>query len=136
MYYIVVLLWSVLSLPAVADSTSAHGVWKTEPNDEGAYLEVTVAACESQDTLTCGTITRAVAPAGDNPDYVHLGRRMVDAMEYEGDGAYAGGRIWDPVSDRTYKSKLSLEGGELDVKGCVAFVCRGQRWQPVMSGDE
>ena len=135
----------VATLPALhlpfahADATGAHGVWKTEKNDNGAYLEVTVAPCESDAALTCGTITRAVAPTGENPDYEYLGRRMVDAMRYDGEGAYSGGSIWDPQSDKVYKSRVLLENGELDVKGCVAFVCRGQRWQPVAGmgmGDE
>ena len=130
--------FGVLALPpAHADATDAHGVWRTEANDKGAYLEVTVAPCDADSTLTCGTITRAIAPAGENPDYQHLGRRMVEAMRYDGEGVYSGGSIWDPQSDKVYKSRVRLENGELDVQGCVAFVCRGQRWQPVAGmGDD
>ena len=40
-----------------------------------------------------------------------------------------GGQIYDPNSGRTYKSHLRLNpDGSLKVSGCIAFICRSQRW--------
>jgi uncharacterized protein (DUF2147 family) len=58
------------------------------------------------------------------------GRNLVWDMEPRGDGAYAGGQIWDPGSDRTYRSRMELDGDRLKVSGCVAggLICRSQTW--------
>lgn len=115
--------------PASADA--AHGVWSTEKNEQGGYLEVTVAACASDATLTCGTISKAFNPAGEDPKYANLGKLMVQGMKHDGGGSYSGGSIWDPENGKTYKSNMTLKGDELDVEGCISFLCEGQHWQRV-----
>jgi uncharacterized protein (DUF2147 family) len=45
--------------------------------------------------------------------------------------SYSGGTLWDPLDNKTYKSKLQLKGDVLDVEGCVSFVCSGQDWSRV-----
>lgn len=112
---------------AVADVT---GTWQTEPGNDG-YLHVEIANCG--DAL-CGTIAKAFQGTGAmSPDYEHLGKRMIWDMKSDGDGAYSGGRVWAPDKDKTYRSKMSLSGNELTVKGCVAggAICRGQTWTRV-----
>jgi uncharacterized protein (DUF2147 family) len=47
------------------------------------------------------------------------------------ENSYAGGTIWDPEKDKTYKSKMSVKGDDLDVDGCISFVCIGEDWQRV-----
>jgi uncharacterized protein (DUF2147 family) len=42
---------------------------------------------------------------------------------------FSGGTIWDPEHDKTYKSKMTLKGDDLDVEGCVSIVCSGQDWK-------
>ena len=56
---------------------------------------------------------------------------MVKDMTSKDGTKYSGGTIWDPQDDKTYKSKMHLNGNELDVKGCVSVFCSGQAWMRV-----
>lgn len=121
-------LLATMPLVVLADVT---GLWRTEANDAGAYLEVRVAPCGGDASKYCGTITKAFTKDGEDPSYAHLGRSMIENMTDDGDGTFSGGTIWDPERDKTFKSHMSLQGDELDVDGCVAFLCEGQAWQRV-----
>ena len=109
----------------------ADGVWKTEVNDKGGYLEVTVGPCESDSTKTCGKISNAFSKQGADPKYEYMGKLMVKDMKSDDGASYSGGMIWDPEDNKTYKSKMQLKGDVLVVKGCVTFVCSGQNWSRV-----
>ena len=64
-----------------------------------------------------------------NDNRTIIGRDIILGMQIKGNGKYAGGTIWAPDTDKTYSSKMTLEGDALVVKGCVAvFLCRGQNW--------
>ena len=46
---------------------------------------------------------------------------------------FKGGKIYDPRSGNTYKSNLYLnKDGTLKVEGCLAFICDGEEWQPLI----
>ena len=46
---------------------------------------------------------------------------------------FKGGKIYDPRSGNTYKSNLYLDqSGILKVEGCLAFICDGEEWQPLI----
>ena len=104
------------------------GTWRTAEGDDGGYLHVAIAPCGA---AVCGTIAKAF-DANGNPStsYEHLGKRLLWDMKADGGDAYSGGNIWAPDADKTYKSKMSLSGDTLTVKGCVAggMICRGQDW--------
>ena len=51
-------------------------------------------------------------------------------MKIRGNGRYRGGKIWAPDRDKTYKSKMLLDGDVLSVSGCVLVICRDQTWTP------
>ncbi|MGR3714736.1 MAG: DUF2147 domain-containing protein [Shimia sp.] len=105
------------------------GTWKTEPGDTGGYLHVKIAPCGS---AICGTISKAFdADGAAVADYEHAGKRMIWDMNADGGGKYSGGKIWAADSDKTYNSKMTLSGNKLNVKGCVAVICRGQDWKRV-----
>ncbi|WP_171209814.1 MULTISPECIES: DUF2147 domain-containing protein [unclassified Ruegeria] len=120
--------FAVFATSALAED-SVDGLWKTEPGETGGYLHVSISECGS---AICGTIDSAFSADGNqNLEYANLGKQIIWDMVPEGDGSYDSGKIWDPESDKTYKSKMSLDGqNELTVKGCVAggLVCRGQTW--------
>ena len=121
-------------LTAYSAATLAGGVegkWRTESNDEGGYLEVTVGPCASDADKICGIITSAFTKNGPNSDYVNLGKPIVKDMESSDGIAFSGGTIWDPGKDKTYKSRMSLNGDNMEVKGCVGFICSGENWQRV-----
>lgn len=106
----------------------AVGLWKTEPGDTGGYLHVQISECGSN---ICGTIKEAISADGSKGSqngYEHLGKRMLWDMKSKGNGAYAGGKVWAADRDKTYKSKMQLNGNKLTVKGCVGPICRGQDW--------
>ncbi|MEX0284618.1 MAG: DUF2147 domain-containing protein [Paracoccaceae bacterium] len=106
----------------------AEGLWKTAEGEEGGYLHVQIGACGN---ALCGTIAKAFDASGQSSgDYEHLGKRLIWDMQAKGDGSYSGGKVWAPDTDKTYRSKMSLSGNKLTVKGCVAggAICRGQDW--------
>ncbi|PSL20387.1 DUF2147 domain-containing protein [Shimia abyssi] len=111
---------------AMADP--AEGVWKTAPGDSGGYLHVAISACGA---ALCGTIKEAIAADGANTgDYEHLGKKMLWDMKANGGGKYSGGKIWAPDTDKTYKSKMTLNGNTLSVRGFVGVSAfgRSQDW--------
>ncbi|MGF1528496.1 MAG: DUF2147 domain-containing protein [Candidatus Competibacterales bacterium] len=107
---------------------SAYGVWKTEKDDSGSYLEVTMAPCTSDTAKTCGTISAAYTKDGPDPAYVNLGKLIVKDMSPDGESKFSGGTIWDPEHDRVYASHMTVHGSELDVEGCISIICSGQHW--------
>lgn len=117
--------------PCMALGNDVDGIWKTEAGDDGGYLEVTIGPCAADAAQTCGIITRAFTPTGEDSDYANLGKLMIQGMEPHGAAAYSGGTIWDPQHDKTYKSKMALTDGALDVDGCISFICKGEHWTRV-----
>jgi len=126
-----ILAVALLATSSSAFADGAHGVWRTESNDSGGYLEVTIGPCESDPGLTCGIISNAFGKDGADPGYENLGKLMIHDMKLQGADSYAGGTIWDPEKDKTYKSKMSVKGDDLDVEGCISFVCIGEDWKKV-----
>ncbi|MGB0410028.1 MAG: DUF2147 domain-containing protein [Pikeienuella sp.] len=112
---------------AYADDVT--GVWKTEANDEGNYLEVDFAPCGD---AMCGTIVAARNVSGSSDEnYEHLGKPMVTGMVPDGKNEWTDGEIWDPSEDKRYDSNMELKGDTLVVEGCILFFCRGQDWTRV-----
>jgi uncharacterized protein (DUF2147 family) len=118
-----------LAGPAIAGG--ADGVWKTEANKKGGYLEVTVAPCKADAAKTCGIITAASSATGPDPAYANLGKPIIENMASSDGTSFSGGTIWDPEDGKTYASKMILKGDTLDVEGCVGPICRGQDWERV-----
>ena len=124
------LLVAAMMMPSLASADVVSGVFQTEPGDTGGFLHVQMGPCASNAALTCGTILRAYsADNSANTAYEHLGKPIVWDMEDKGNGNFGNGKIWAPDRDKTYNSKMQLNGGNLTVEGCVAFICRGQNWQ-------
>ncbi|MBB5516780.1 uncharacterized protein (DUF2147 family) [Rubricella aquisinus] len=118
-------------MPASAIAEAAHGMWASERNEEGNWIEVNIQPCAGDAALTCGTIARAMSATGENTEYEHTGRMIIEDMEVLDATRYANGTIWAPDDDKTYKSNMQVNGDTLTVKGCVLFICRGQDWTRV-----
>jgi len=131
--FLLLIFVTLAAIPTMAAASDAEGIWSTEKNGEGGYIEVTIAPCKSDAKLICGLITKAIGESGENPDYENLGKYIIENMKDDGDGTYSGGTIWDPESDKVFKSKMELKGDELDVDGCISFFCKGQHWKRVAS---
>ena len=126
-----IVVLTVAAASTVAVAGGADGVWKTQAGDDGGYLEVTIAPCESDASKTCGKISKAFTKQGADSKYGNLGKTMIKGMTSSDSVRYSGGTIWDPEHDKTYKSKMTLKGDELDVEGCVSIICSGQHWTRV-----
>lgn len=115
---------ALMGTAAAADDVL--GTWQSQPGETGGYIHVTMSQCGAK---ICGTIAKVVG--NDNTSIV--GRQIIANMSPNGGGAYSGGTIWAPDTDKTYKSKMTLSGNSLEVKGCVlgGAVCRGQTWSRV-----
>ncbi len=60
-----------------------------------------------------------------------MGKLIVKDMKSDDGASYSGGTVWDPEDNKTYSSKMTLKGNDLDVEGCVAIFCKGQDWTRV-----
>lgn len=62
-----------------------------------------------------------------------VGLRIVKDMKYAGDGLWEGGTIYDPENGKTYKSKMTLDGDTLNVRGFIGFslIGRTSKWSRV-----
>lgn len=100
-------------------------MWRT-PMTEVGQLQIEIANCGG---AVCGTIVGARNPQGLAGDYEHMGRQMIWDMVSNGAGSWRDGKIWDPRNDRTYNSRMVLEGGRLNVSGCFLGFCQSQSWE-------
>lgn len=117
------------------------GEWYTE--EEKAKVEIY--QCES---AYCGKIVWLNEPHNpdgtpkldsENPDESLRSRKIVGTniltgLEYEGDGEYENGEIYDPESGKTYSCLMELEDANtLEVRGFIgiSLVGRTQTWTRV-----
>lgn len=102
------------------------GTWKTQV-DDGNYAHVKMQKCGQK---ICGTIAKAFNAQGPM-NTENLGKKLVWAMVPAGDGYYKSGKIWQPSTDKIYRSKMTLSGNTLKVSGCVGPICKKQTWSRV-----
>jgi len=118
---------------AAEEAPNITGHWLTE--DRTAIIAI--APCGN---ALCGSIARVLVnkpgqPTTDinNPNPAlrkrpFIGLRLISGMR-AGPKRWEGGRIYDPNNGKSYKSYLELNrDGSLKVAGCIAFICRSQRW--------
>lgn len=108
------------------------GTWRLQ--NEKALVHI--APCGAH---LCGKITKILKPLPyrkshdlNNPDPALRGRSIVGITilsSLDRDGDEWRGQIYDPVHGKSYRSVVSLgDDGSLQVKGCVAFLCKTQVW--------
>jgi len=107
---------------------AVEGIWQTQA-DDGAFAYVTIAPCG---TAFCGVISRTFNAEGEYASE-NIGRQLVWDMQATSGGKYKSGQIWQPSTDKIFKSKMSLSGDVLKVSGCVAggLICKKQTWNRV-----
>jgi uncharacterized protein (DUF2147 family) len=122
------LVFAALTLAApLAHAEDVDGVWRTQPGETGAFLEVEVGPCADDPAKRCGVIARG---AGERAARL-AGRQMIFAMAPDGKGGWGDGEIWAPDDDRTYAAGMRRKGEALEVEGCVLIFCRAQLWSRV-----
>ncbi|MEO0342432.1 MAG: DUF2147 domain-containing protein [Pseudomonadota bacterium] len=119
----------VFGMPTVALGESPVGLWQTQPGKSGGFLHIKISNCGQS---FCGTIETAFDSTGTPaPAYEHLGKQMLVGLNDVGNGEFVDGTIWDPESEKTFKSKMTYQNGDLEVFGCKGPICRGNKWQRV-----
>ncbi len=101
-----------------------EGLWKTQP-DKGAYAYVQIKPCGAN---FCGDIARTFK---DGTEYKAstIGRQIVIDMAPQGGGKYKG-KVWRPANNKIYLGKITLNGDQMALAGCVAggLFCKSQQW--------
>lgn len=114
------------------------GVWLNQ--DKNAKIEI-----KSCGEFKCGTVVWLAEPNDpetgkpkvdkQNPDEAKrndpiLGLQVIWDMAPDGDGGYEDGKIYKASEGKVFKSKMARDGDNLNVKGCIAFLCQSQTWTP------
>jgi len=114
---------------------SAVGLWKTIDDETGqpkSYVSIW-----EQNGMLYGTITQLINPdepdpkctkcTGDYKDKPVKGMTIMWNMKKDGD-AWSGGQILDPKKGETYRCKIWIEGGNLQLRGYLGPFYRTQTW--------
>ena len=122
--------------PAHADAFDVYGKFLTEEGDS----HITISDCG--DSTPCGRIAwinPATLEEGQTADTVRaegngellMGMQILSRFE-QGKNGWRKGKIYDPKTDKTYSSRLKrMDSGDLQVKGCIGFICQTQVWKTV-----
>ena len=116
------------SAMAATAADPLEGRWRTAPDDNGNSGIIDVKPCGA---MLCGTLVGAVDSSGAAVTGDRIGTRIITETVSTGAGSYKG-KVYAPDRDKTYNSKLELNGNRLKVSGCVLGICRdGGTWQRV-----
>jgi uncharacterized protein (DUF2147 family) len=128
---------AALSLAAGAASAAPDPVIGQWLSEDGAG-KVALAPCNTDPALLCGAVTWVdpAKPQHDlrNPDRALRNRPIVGVlvvrdMKNEGPGRWAGGKVYDPESGRTYNGKVrAISRDKVRLEGCVLMICDAQTW--------
>lgn len=121
------------ALPAAADSHNVFGTFFTKDGTS----RVTIEDCGNGSP--CGRVSWIdpdVLDEGVTPDNVFtkggdqiMGLLMLKGFERKKND-WRGGTIYDPENDKTYAARIKrLDGGNLQLKGCVGPICQTQVWK-------
>lgn len=113
-----------LATPAFA-ADPLEGQWLTARDDNGNFGLIQVAPCGA---ALCGTLIAAYGSDGAQMESDNVGTNIISETVAQGGGEYRG-KVYSPDRDKTYSSKLMLNGNTLSVSGCVLGICRdGGTW--------
>ena len=131
------LLASVAFSASAQNATSPIGKWKTLDDKTGKPMTITEVYEAKNGTLAAKIVENLGLPAtcADCSDE-HKGKPMVGMLtlwnlKANKDGTWGGGSGYKPSEDREFKAKsvTLVDGGKkLEVKGCVAFICKTATW--------
>ena len=118
-------LAAIVGFAGAAAADPLEGNWRTPRDDNGNSGIVQVAPCGA---ALCGTLIQSFDASGNNLETANIGRQIIFDTTPQGGGEYRG-QVWAPDRDKTYNSRLQLNGNQLSVSGCVLGICRdGGTW--------
>lgn len=135
MKILAVTMFALVASPALA-APPVTGKWLTAERDS----IVEIGTCGN---TVCGKVLRVLKMMdngkppidSNNPDPALRGRLVEGTMILTGftdGGSLWNGRIYDPKSGKSYKSKLTRNAdGSLKVQGCIGFLCKAFNWTAV-----
>lgn len=119
----------VLSAGTAFAADPLEGMWQTEV-DDGHYALIDIKPCADK---LCGYIAHSFEQDADG-NWVEFqsaneGKMLVIDMVNAGGGKYDG-QVWRPSNDKVYLGKMTLNGNQVDLAGCVlgGLVCASQHW--------
>ena len=125
---------------AAQQHASPVGKWKTLDDQTGKAMTIseiyeakngTLAARITENLGMAATCTECSGKYKDKP---YVGIVTLWNLKANKDGTWGGGNGYKPSEDRSFtaKSVKLVDGGKkLEVKGCVAFICRTATWERV-----
>lgn len=141
--YTVALVLGSFALCEAAEAIDVLGEWATQ----GHSAQVRIERCAAEPETFCGTVTWLWEPLdvngqpvrdAKNPDPKLRERPVIGLALLRGFSDTANGsshgQIYNPENGRTYSASLRLrDADELEVKGCVMFLCDTQVWRRLES---
>jgi uncharacterized protein (DUF2147 family) len=123
-----------LLLASSAMAGDAVGIWRME----NGKVTVRVRDCGGK---LCGSIVALKKPLDkhgrpktdkDNPNPALrnrplIGLALLSGMQPAGEDRWAG-YIYNPDDGRTYTAKMKLNGGTMQIKGCVLVFCKSEKF--------
>ena len=126
MKYLITAAAILVAAPALANEP--FGIWQTITDDTGAYLLVDVQPCADAAEKLCGGVSEVVN--SNNPKAQELvGRKIFWDMEKTSGKLWENGMVYDVLSDKNYKARVTLGKTDIRVEGCVLIFCDGQNWK-------
>ena len=128
-----VLLFALLFVvPAHADPAAVAGTWLSGDGD--GLMEIRVNGNEISATILGSPNEDPDRPTTDihNPDpalrdQLLIGLEIFSGFNYDGDGAWSGGFVYDPNSGKTYRCKLKLKDrNTLKLRGYIGISLLGR----------
>ncbi|WP_341366431.1 DUF2147 domain-containing protein [Yoonia sp. BS5-3] len=117
-----------IAFAGAAFADPLEGLWQTAQDDNGNFGHIQVAPCGP---ALCGTLVRSFDASGNEIASNFTGRNIISETTPSGGGQYRG-KVYSPDRDKTYNSRLQLNGNSLSVSGCVLGICRdGGTWTRV-----
>jgi uncharacterized protein (DUF2147 family) len=124
----------LFAAPAFA-ADSIEGDWLTPSGNS----KVHISACPDKPDRMCGVVSWLSASHAKDLDTKNpnaalrsrpiLGVSTVSGFKPAGPGKWAGGKLYDPKTGKSYDGKLTANpNGTLKVEGCVLMICQSQIW--------
>jgi uncharacterized protein (DUF2147 family) len=126
-----------LAANAQQHAASPIGKWKTLDDKTGKPMTITEIYEAKNGTLAAKIVENLGLPATcDECSGQYKGKPFVGIvtlwnLKPQGDDTWGDGNGYKPSEDRSFKAKSVklIDGGrKLEVKGCVAFICRTATW--------
>ena len=123
----------LFSTLALAEKTDVEGRWLTQDGDGWITIQIVGNSLEGSVAGSPDPKQREEREFDDrNPD-PNLRTRRLDGLtimtgfEYDGDGRWSGGTVYDPNSGKTYKCTITqIDAGTLNIRGYIGISLFGR----------